>query len=60
MPANDITIYGSYTTGIAENLINSDSDRRIYTVTGSQINTLQKGTNIILTKSGEIRKVIVK
>ncbi len=61
MPANDITIYGSFTTtGIEDNIISADSYRRIYTVTGWQINTPKKGTNIILTKSGKIRKVIVK
>lgn len=59
MPANDITIYGSFTTGI-DKVLSRDSYRRIYTVTGSQINTLRKGANIILTNSGEIRKVIVK
>ena len=60
MPANDIKIYGSYTTGIEEKVVSTDSYRRIYTITGNQINKLQKGANIILTKSGKIRKVIVK
>lgn len=59
MPAKDILINGSYTTGILNALIEEDV-LYIYTTDGQQVNVLQKGINIVLLKDGSIRKVFHK
>lgn len=59
MPAHDVTIYGSYTTGI--NSINIDSpNARIYNMQGNRLDKPQKGLNIIRMNVGTINKVIIK
>jgi hypothetical protein len=59
MPAHDVTIYGSYTSGIAEIIMNS-ANVRIYNINGKRINKLQRGINIIIGKDGKVRKVNIK
>ena len=59
MPAHDITIYGSYTSGIAEIKMDS-ANVRIYNINGKRINKLQRGINIIIGKDGKVRKVNIK
>ena len=59
MPAHDITIYGSYTSGIAEIIMDS-AYVRIYNINGKRINKLQRGINIIIGKDGKVRKVNIK
>jgi len=59
MPANDITIYGTYTVGI-EAILSTDSDVKIFTVSGKPLSKLQKGVNIIRMKDGKTKKIIVK
>ena len=60
MPAEDITIYGTYTaTGIVA-ILATEPDVKIYTVSGKPINKLQKGVNILRYRDGRTRKIIIK
>ena len=59
MPAHDIVIYGSYTSGIVDVSIN-EKNVIIYDVKGRRIPKLQRGVNIIRTRDGRMRKVMVK
>ena len=57
MPAEDIFIYGSYTTGI--NSINTDSSKaHIYNMQGNRLDKPQKGLNIIRIKDRKTKMVI--
>lgn len=59
MPAHDITIVGSYTSGI--NTINvDDEDVKWYTIDGKRIETLRKGMNIMKKSGSKTKKVVVK
>lgn len=59
MPAHDITIVGSYTSGV--NAINVNSDDVIrYAIDGKQIETPRRGVNIVKKRDGKTIKVIVK
>ena len=60
MPAHDITIYGSFTSGIAEISFEHTNDVKIYTVSGKRIDRLQRGVNIIRYSDGRVRKINVK
>ena len=60
MPANDITITGSYTATAINAILAADPDVKIYTVSGKPINKLQKGVNILRYKDGKTRKIVVK
>lgn len=59
MPAHDVTIYGTYTSGIADAAID-DKDVRIYDIKGRRIPKLQRGVNIIRTRDGRMKKIMVK
>ena len=59
MPAHDVTIYGSYTSGIAEIIMDS-ANVRMYNINGKRIYKLQRGINIIISKDGKVRKVNIK
>lgn len=59
MPAHDITIYGSYTTGIDGILWNED-EKQVFTPDGKRMETPQKGLNIIRMSDGTTKKVVVK
>ena len=59
MPAKDITIYGSYTTGIDSIDIDS-SNARIYDLQGNRLDKPQKGVNIARMNDGSIKKVLTK
>ena len=59
MPAHDIIIYGTYTSGIMEVAFN-EKDVRIYDIKGRRIPKLQRGVNIIRTRDGRMKKVMVK
>ena len=59
MPAKDIMVYGSYTTGIAEIM----ADRNvagIYSIDGKCLSRPQRGLNIIRMKDGAVKRVMVK
>ena len=59
MPASDITIVGSYTSGI--NAIKADDeDVKWYTLEGKQIEQPRKGLNIVRMSNGKTKKVLVK
>lgn len=60
MPAHNITIYGSFTSGIAEILLATHHDVRIYLPNGKKVDKLQKGLNILVLEDGTVKKVIIK
>ena len=59
MPAYNITINGTYTTGI-DGIAQEESERQVFTLEGKRVETPQKGLNIIRKNDGTTRKVIVK
>jgi hypothetical protein len=59
MPAYDITIYGTYTTGI-EAIIAGEANCQIFSLDGKPLNKPQKGVNIVRMGNGQVRKVVVK
>lgn len=60
MPAHDITIYGSFTSGIAEINFGHTNDVKIYTVNGKRVSRLQRGVNIIRYSDGRVRRINVR
>ena len=59
MPAYNITIYGSYTTGVDE--ITRNEDVIMYmTIDGKRLTGFQKGLNIVRMNDGTTKKVVVK
>jgi hypothetical protein len=60
MPAHDIVIYASYTSGIIGVLMASQQNLRIYSPNGKKLDKLQKGLNIILLNDDTVKKIIVK
>lgn len=60
MPAEDITINGSYTATDIRAILADESDVKIFTVSGKPLNNLQKGVNIIRYKDGRTQKLIIK
>ena len=60
MPAHDLTIYGSFTSGIAEIVMATKNNVRIYSPNGKKIDRLQKGLNIVVLKDGTVKKIVVK
>ena len=59
MPAHDITIYGTYTTGINA-IWADDGNAKIYTIDGKLLNEPQRGLNIIRMSNGTTKKIVVK
>lgn len=60
MPAHDVQIHARYeVTGIDE-IMMSQSSKRIYSPNGKQLDNLQKGLNIIKMEDGSTRKIIKK
>lgn len=60
MPAHDITIYGNFTSGIAEIVMETKSNVRIYSPNGKKIGKLQKGLNVVVLEDGTVKKIIVR
>jgi len=60
MPAHDIIIYGSFTSGIAEILMVTQRNLRIYLPNGKKTDKLRKGINIVILDDGTVKKIIVK
>lgn len=58
MPAYDITIWGTYVSGIGT-LYMKDEDEKWFTIEGKRTETPRKGLNIVHTSKG-IKKVVVK
>lgn len=60
MPAHDVTVHASYTSGIIEVLMSEQRNICIYAPNGKRLNKLQKGINIIRMDDGTTKKVVVK
>lgn len=61
MPAKDVTITGNFIfIDVIEDVITDDDSYEIYTLDGKQVETLQKGVNIIRYSGGSTQKVFVK
>jgi len=60
MPAHDVVVYASYTSGIIEVLMASQQNLRIYSPNGKKLNKLQKGINIVILNDGTIKKIVVR
>ena len=59
MPAHDITINGAYTTTGILSIAVESGKAKIFTLDGRQMDTLQKGINIIRMDDGTIKKVVL-
>ena len=59
MPAHDITITGTYTTGIMPIEMES-GNAKIFTLEGKQVEQPKKGVNIVRMNNGSVKKVVVK
>ncbi len=57
MPAHDVVVYASFTSGI-DDIFNNKQKARIFSIDGKPLNDSQKGINIIRFSNGETRKVI--
>jgi hypothetical protein len=56
MPANDVTVYAVYETGILD-IMTLQGIKAIYSPNGKKLDKLQKGLNIVVMQDGTIRKV---
>lgn len=60
MPAHDVVVYASYTSGIVELLVTTQRNIRIYSPNGKKLDKLQKGLNIVVLDDGTVKKAVVK
>lgn len=60
MPAHDVIVYASYTSGIIEVLMTTQRNICIYSPNGKKLDKLQKGLNIVVLDDGTVKKVVVK
>ena len=60
MPARDVVVYASYTSGIVELLMPRQQNVRVYSTNGKRLNSPQKGVNIIRMSNGRTKKIVVK
>jgi hypothetical protein len=60
MPAHDVVVHASYTSGIIEVLMTKQRNMRIYSPNGKKLNRLQKGLNIIILNDGTVKKIVTK
>lgn len=60
MPAHDVVVYASYTSGIIEVRMTTQRNIRIYSPNGKKLDKLQKGLNIVVLDDGTVKKVVVK
>ena len=59
MPANNVTVYADYQTGIGHVLL-ARGIKHIYSPSGKRIEKLQKGLNIVVLNDGTVTKVVMK
>ena len=59
MPAHDVVVHASYTTGI-EVLMATQRNIRIYSPNGKILKKLQKGLNIVVLDDTTVKKVVMK
>lgn len=60
MPAHDVVVYASYTSGIIDVMMTTQRNIRIYSPIGKKQDKLQKGLNIVVQDDGIVKKVVVK
>ena len=60
MPAHDVVVHASYTTGIKEIILAKPQDVQFYSPNGKKLKKLQKGLNLVMMKDGTIKKIVVK
>ena len=60
MPAHDVVVYASYTSGIIEVFMASQQNLRIYSPNGKKLSKLQKGLNIVILDDGTVKKIVIK
>ena len=60
MPAHDVVVHATYTTGIVEIIMSSQRNVRIYSPNGKKLAKLQKGLNIVVFDDGTVHKIWVK
>ena len=60
MPAHDVVVHATYTTGITDILKDNQQDVKVYSPNGKMLAKPEKGINIIRMKDGTTRKVVVK
>ena len=60
MPAHDVVVHASYTSGIIDVLKSRRQDIRIYSTNGKRLDVPQKGVNIIRMSNGTVKKIVVK
>ena len=60
MPAKDVVVLASYTTGIVEALMATQHNVRIFAPNGKKLNKPQKGLNIVILDDGTVKKMMVK
>ena len=59
MPANDVTVYASYETGITDILM-LRGVKAIYAPNGKKLDKLQKGLNIVVMEDRTVKRVVIK
>ncbi len=60
MPAYDVTVKASYTTGIIEVIMSNLQNVRIFSADGKRLDKMQKGLNIVILGDGTVKKVVMK
>ena len=60
MPAHDVVVHATYTTGIGELMVTGQQNVKIFSPNGKQLSKPQKGVNIIRMSDGTIRKVTIR
>ncbi len=60
MPAHDVVIYASYTSGISGVLMTAQRFIHIYSPNGKKLDKMQKGFNIVVQDDGTVKKFLVK
>lgn len=60
MPAHDVVVHATYTTGITDILKGNQQDVKVYSPNGKMLTKPEKGINIIRMKDGTTRKIVVK
>ena len=60
MPAHDVVVHATYTTGITDILKDNQQDVKVYSPNGKMLAKPEKGINIIRMKDGTTKKIVVK
>ena len=60
MPAEDVTVIGTFIQTAIEGIQAPEETTRIYDMQGNRLGKLQKGVNIIRQADGKVRKVVFK